>query len=298
MLLGLLSGCGSAAQESDGLSVVAVNFACYDLAKQIVGENGTVTMLIPAGTESHTYEPTTKDILSIQQCGLFVYVGGESESWVDDVLNSVGDGVRTVRLMDCVEVVEEETVEGMEDAGGSSDEPEYDEHVWTSPMNAIDICERICAALCETDPDNSKSYEQNFSVYRGDLLELDAAFRDAVDNGVRKTVVFADRFPLRYFADEYGLEYFAAWPGCADESEPSAATVAFLIDKVNDENIPVVFHIELSNEDMADTICEATGAKKLQFNACHNVTADQFKSGVTYLDLMWENVEVLKEALG
>lgn len=295
-----LAGCGAeAAEETDGISVVATVFAPYDFARQLVGDRGEVTLLLPPGSEAHSYEPSPKDIIEIQNCDVFIYVGGVSDAWVTDVLESVGDGVRTVTLMDCVELLEEEHVEGMEIDEHEHDdgEVEYDEHVWTSPRNAKLICEKIAAALSEADPEGEAEYSAALEGYCAELDELDAAFTDVVANGVRNTIVFGDRFPLLYFAKAYGLEYYAAWPGCADEAEPSAATVAFLIDKVNEENIPVVFHIELSNEDMADTICEATGAEKLLFSACHNVTRAQFEAGVTYLDLMWQNVDALKEAL-
>lgn len=295
-----LAGCGAeAAEETDGISVVATVFAPYDFARQLVGDRGEVTLLLPPGSEAHSYEPSPKDIIEIQNCDVFIYVGGVSDAWVTDVLESVGDGVRTVTLMDCVELLEEEHVEGMEIDEHEHDdgEVEYDEHVWTSPRNAKLICEKIAAALSEADPEGEAEYSAALEGYCAELDELDAAFTDVVANGVRNTIVFGDRFPLLYFAKAYGLEYYAAWPGCADEAEPSAATVAFLIDKVNEENIPVVFHIELSNEDMADTICEATGAEKLLFSACHNVTRAQFEEGVTYLNLMWQNVDALKEAL-
>ena len=295
-----LAGCGAeAAEETDGISVVATVFAPYDFARQLVGDRGEVTLLLPPGSEAHSYEPSPKDIIEIQNCDVFIYVGGVSDAWVTDVLESVGDAVRTVTLMDCVELLEEEHVEGMEIDEHEHDdgEVEYDEHVWTSPRNAKLICEKIAAALSEADPEGEAEYSAALEGYCAELDELDAAFTDVVANGVRNTIVFGDRFPLLYFAKAYGLEYYAAWPGCADEAEPSAATVAFLIDKVNEENIPVVFHIELSNEDMADTICEATGAEKLLFSACHNVTRAQFEEGVTYLDLMWQNVDALKEAL-
>lgn len=295
-----LAGCGAeAAEETDGISVVATVFAPYDFARQLVGDRGEVTLLLPPGSEAHSYEPSPKDIIEIQNCDVFIYVGGVSDAWVTDVLESVGDGVRTVTLMDCVELLEEEHVEGMEIDEHEHDdgEVEYDEHVWTSPRNAKLICEKIAEALSEADPEGEAEYSAALEGYCAELDELDAAFTDVVANGVRNTIVFGDRFPLLYFAKAYGLEYYAAWPGCADEAEPSAATVAFLIDKVNEENIPVVFHIELSNEDMADTICEATGAEKLLFSACHNVTRAQFEEGVTYLDLMWQNVDALKEAL-
>lgn len=304
LLLALFSGCGSSAAqtaETKEISVVATIFAPFDFARQIAGDCASVTMLLPPGAEAHSYEPSPKDIIDIQNCDVFIYVGGESDAWVADVLNSVGDGVRTVTLMDCVDVVEEEQVEGMEaetpESGDTSKGPEYDEHVWTSPRNAVLICAKICDALCEADPANADTYRTNCDNYVDELNKLDAAFTDVVANGVRKTIVMADRFPLRYFTDAYGLTYYAAYPGCSDDAEPSAATVAFLIDKVKTENIPVVFHIELSNEALADTVCEATGAKKLLFSACHNVTKEQFESGVTYLDLMWDNVAALKEAL-
>ncbi len=300
MLCALLSGCGAQSEpEGEGISVVATVFAPYDFARQLVGERGEVTLLLPPGSEAHSYEPSPKDIIEIQNCDLFIYVGGVSDAWVSDVLESVGGEVRTVTLMDCVELLEEERVEGMEvDEDEHEGEIEYDEHVWTSPRNAELICEKIAAALCEVDPEGAEEYGTALESYCAQLDELDAAFTEVVENGVRDTVVFGDRFPLLYFAKAYGLNYYAAWPGCADEAEPSAATVTFLIDKVKAEGIPVVFHIELSNEDMADTICNETGAKKMLFSACHNVTRAQFDAGVTYLELMWQNVDALREALG
>lgn len=300
MLCALLSGCGAQSEpEGEGISVVATVFAPYDFARQLVGERGEVTLLLPPGSEAHSYEPSPKDIIEIQNCDLFIYGGGVSDAWVSDVLESVGGEVRTVTLMDCVELLEEEHVEGMEvDEDEHEGEIEYDEHVWTSPRNAELICEKIAAALCEVDPEGAEEYGTALESYCAQLDELDAAFTEVVENGVRDTVVFGDRFPLLYFAKAYGLNYYAAWPGCADEAEPSAATVTFLIDKVKAEGIPVVFHIELSNEDMADTICNETGAKKMLFSACHNVTRAQFDAGVTYLELMWQNVDALREALG
>ncbi len=299
-----LAACGDAPEDDNGgISVVATTFAPYDFARQLVGDMGTVSMLLPPGSESHSYEPTPKDILEIQNADVFIYVGGESDAWVTDVLESVGEGVRAVTLMDCVELLEEETVEGMEaevhdhEHGEQGHEAEYDEHVWTSPRNAALICEKIAAALCEADPANASVYNANLAVYSAELAKLDAAFTGIVADGARKTIIFADRFPLLYFARAYGLTYYAAFPGCSEDAEPSAATVAFIIDKVREEDIPVVFHVELANEDMADIVCDETGAVKRQFNACHNVTRAQFNAGVTYLDLMWENTEVLKEAL-
>ena len=305
MLCALLSGCGAQSEpEGEGISVVATVFAPYDFARQLVGERGEVTLLLPPGSEAHSYEPSPKDIIEIQNCDLFIYVGGVSDAWVSDVLESVGGEVRTVTLMDCVELLHEETVEGMQaERHGhdhdeeDEDEEELDEHVWTSPRNAARICRKLCDTFSAADSAHAAQYAQRCGDYVEQLDRLDAEFQDVVENAARKTVVFADRFPLRYFADAYGLDYYAAYPGCADAAEPSAATVAFLIDKVRAEGIPVVFTIELSNGKLADTICEATGAKKLEFATCHNVTAQAFANGATYLQLMERNVQALREAL-
>lgn len=299
----------SADTNGEKISVVTSIFPQYDFVRQIAGENVELTMLLLPGAESHSFEPTPQDIIKIQNCDMFVYVGGESDDWIDGILDSVDtSNMKTLALMDMVETVEEEIVEGMqdEDEHGHSDDAdteehdhdaEYDEHVWTSPKNAKTIVSALTDALCELDEGNAATYRDNAAAYLEDLDELDSEFRQVVSDASRKTIVFGDRFPLRYFVDTYGLQYFAAFPGCSSESEASAATVAFLIDKVNDENIPVVFHVELSNEKMADTICEATGANKRLFHICHNITKDEFENGVSYLELMRNNVDALKEAL-
>jgi zinc transport system substrate-binding protein len=283
-------------------NIVTTIFPQYDFTRAIAGDNAEMTMLLRPGTESHSYDPTPQDILKIQNCDIFIYGGGESDDWVDGVLESMDTSkMRIISLMDCVDTVEEEIIEGMqeeeEEEEGHEGEAEYDEHVWTSPLNAKKIVQRISDTLLDVDPANAGLYKANTVAYLEKLDELDAAFRNAVEGASRNTLVFGDRFPFRYFADAYGLKYFAAFPGCSTETEASAATVAFLIDKVKAENIPVVFHIELSNEKIADTICEATGAKKLLLHASHNIARDDFEKGLTYLDIMTANVESLKEAL-
>ncbi|WMM25851.1 metal ABC transporter substrate-binding protein [Tissierella sp. MB52-C2] len=291
---------------SEKISVVATIFPQYDFVREIAGENVELTMLLPPGSESHSFEPTPRDIAKIQDCDMFIYVGGDSDSWIKGILESIDTSkMKIISLMDTVDVVEEEIVEGMENDHGHDhdhdddhhEESEYDEHVWTSPRNAKIIVQAISEVLCDIDKDNSSIYRQNTTSYVAKLDELNMDFKNAVDAGVRKTIVFGDRFPFRYFADEYGLEYFAAFPGCSTETEPSAGTIAFLIDKVKTENIPVVFNIELSNEKMADIICEATGAKKLLLHACHNIAKSDFEKGISYLDLMTANLEAIKEAL-
>lgn len=308
-----LSACGKSGKTEDAgaseLSVVATIFPPYDFTRQIAGDDADVIMLLSPGAESHSYEPTPQDIKTIQSCDLFIYTGGESDVWVEDILSSMGDQMpETLRLVDCVPTVTEEIVEGMEhgheeheDHGDHEDledhEEETDEHVWTSPQNAIKIVENITSKLCEMDPDNAGSYEKNSAGYIEQLEMLDASFREVVGQAERRTILFGDRFPFRYFADEYGLDYYAAFPGCSDETEASAATVAFLINKVNEEQIPVIFTIERSNGKLADSICEATGAEKRILYSCHNVTRNQLDSGATYLSMMMENVESLRAAL-
>jgi zinc transport system substrate-binding protein len=204
-----------------------------------------------------------------------------------------------ITFMDCVDVVEEVVVEGMqeEEEEEEAEGPEYDEHVWTSPRNARLIVRKLADVLKRRDAPHAAAYEQNTAAYLAKLTDLDASFQNVVNGAKRKTFIFGDRFPFRYFADAYGLSYFAAFPGCSTETECSAATIAFLIDKVRAERIPVVFHIELSNEKITDTICGETGAKKLLFHAVHNISKRDFDRGANYYSLMSQNVQNLKEAL-
>ena len=307
LALSLFAGCGQTASENtnsgEKLSVVSTIFPGYDFTREIAGDNVSLTMLLPPGTESHSFDPTPQDAITIQNCDVFIYVGGESDTWIDGMLNSIDTSNMTIiSMMDAVEVVEEEIKAGMENDHDHPEEDgldklEYDEHVWTSPINAMGIAEEITAALMALDPDNADTYRTNCSAYIEKLEELDASFRGVVQNAKRDTLIFGDRFPFRYFVDEYGLDYEAAFPGCSSETEASAKTLAFLIDKTNNENIPVVFHIEFSNEKMADIICESTGARKLLLHSCHNVTKADFESGVSYIELMTQNAENLKEAL-
>lgn len=281
-----------------GLNIVTTIFPPWDFARNITGGKGEVSMLLPPGSESHSYEPSPQDIIKIQNSDIFIFTGGESDQWMEEILNSIDDGPDVViRLMDCVETVEEELSEGMTSHEKHSHEVDYDEHVWTSPENAIIITEEILKAVCSLDEENQQHYTENAQSYISRLEQLSQGFRDIVAEGNRNTVVFGDRFPFRYFADEYGLEYYAAFPGCSSESEPSAATLAFLTELVKKEEIPTVFYIEFSNHKVADMICEATGAEAALFHSCHNVSKSDMEQGKTYIDLMEENQKKLKEAL-
>ena len=303
LLIVLAGGCRRALPiKDDGkINVVSVIFPSYDFARSIAGDKANIILLLPPGAESHSYEPSPMDIVTIMNSDLFIHPGGESAKWVDRILDSIktsGRQIKVLRLMDLVDTVEEEIIEGMEDDGDSPDAaPVYDEHVWTSLKNAKLITASIAEALMVLDPPNAEFYMQNAANYFVQLDELDDLFSSIVRGAKRKTIIFGDRYPFRYFSDAYALEYFAAFPGCSAETEPSALTIAFLINKIKSEQIPVIFHIELSNEKMADTISEATGARKLLFNSCHNISKKDFENGGTYLDFQKINAENLREAL-
>ena len=301
LLLSVCSCTPSTAGGDDGkLSVVATNFALYDFTRNIAGDLANVTMLMQPGVESHSFDPSPADIVSIYSCDIFIYTGGESDSWLTNILDSISSENTTVlAMMDYVDLLQEESFgeENEHKHDHDHEDVEYDEHIWTSPLNAIDITKAIASALIERDKDNAQAYQDNCDSYVAQLEELDSAIEDVVDNAPRRTLVFGDRMPLLYFLRRYDLECYAAFPGCASQTEPSAATLAMLIDKVKSENIPVVFTIELSNGQIADIICEETGAVKKQFNTCHNISRDDFENGETYLSQMYKNIELLKEAL-
>ena len=292
----VLCACGAEESEtadSGKLQIVCTSFPAYDFAREIAGDRAQLTLLIKPGSEVHSYEPTPKDVIRIQNAELFICNGGESEEWVEELASGCEN---VLYMMDCVETVAEQVQEGMY-VRGEEEEEELDEHVWTSPVNAKLISEAICAELCEIDPENAELYSAKLEAYSAQLMELDGQLRQTVKNARCKTLVFADRFPMRYFTGEYGLCYYAAFPGCASETEPSAKTVAFLIDKVREEKLHAVLYMEFSNQKMADVICEDTGCAKLPFYSVHNITAEQFEAGESYLSLMRQNLITLKEAL-
>lgn len=309
-----LCGCADRQKAEDGrLQVVCSVFPYYDFARQIGGDDVDVTLLVAAGKETHSFEPTPLDVITLSEADVFLYNGGESEQWVDDILSAAGENIAvTLPLMPQVSALAEEWAEGME--GGhddhdhdddhdheehdhDSDDIEYDEHVWTSPVLAKALCQAICDALCQADPAHQERYQARLTDYLAQLDQLDAAFREVVEAGHRRLLVFGDRFPLLYFCKEYDLDYRAAFHGCASDTEPSLATLKYLIDKVKDEEIPVVYTIELSSRKVANAIAEATGAKVLTFHSCQTVSRAEFDGGATYLSLMEQNVEALREGL-
>lgn len=296
--LGIIIGISNSQKQSEKISIITTNFPAYDFARAVAGDKADVKMLLKPGAEMHDFEPTPSDIIDIEKSALFIYTGGESDEWVEDILSSTNVN-KSLKMMDAVELVEEEAVEGMEaeEEEEEGEEPEYDEHVWTTPKNAKKIIAKIKDELIAISPENKDSFEQNTTSYSNRLDELDSEFKEIINSAKRKTIVFGDRFPLRYFAEEYGLEYYAAFPGCSEQTEASSATIAFLVNKVKSENIPVVFKIEMSNNKIAQTIADETGAKVLTFNSIHNISAEDFESGITYIDLMEGNLITLEEAL-
>jgi len=302
LMLILLTACSAApnADEDDTLQIVVSAYPSYDFARQVAGEHAELRMLTRPGVDPHEYEPTPQNIIDIETCDIFIYNGGESDVWVDELLESVENrDIRIVRMMDCVTLLETETVEGMEhEAHDHADEShEYDEHVWLAPQNVIAIADEIRRILGEVDPEHAAQFDENAADFTAELEELDAHIRDVVTGAARQTIVFADRFPARYFTEAYGLTYYAAFPGCSSQTEPSAATVAFLIDKIRAENIPCVFTVPYSATTLPDTIAEETGAEIVRFDALHNVGSDDV-GVVTYVDVMYENAAALARALG
>ncbi len=323
----LLSGCGraeSGEEPGDGeggrkLKVAATLFPYYDFVRQVAGDQVELSLVIPAGMDSHSFEPTPKDIRIMQEADVIIANGGAMEHWVDQVVDSFDREDQTVVIMmDHVDAVEEEIVEGMEhsDEGhghvhvhedGEEDghleedesqyEIEYDEHIWTSPVNAMRMVDVIAETLTERDPDHGAMYQAGAAAYLEELERLDKEFREVRDSAVHDMIVMGDKFPLRYFADAYGLRYRAAFSGCSSDTEPSARTIAYLIDKVKEEGLPVIYYLELSSHRVAEIIGEETGAVPLLFHSCHNVTRRQFEEGVTYLELMEQNVKNLREGL-
>ncbi len=318
-LVGLFGLAGhQLASKNAKITVVASSFPGYDFLRALTrGDDSTsVKMLLKPGAEMHSFEPTPEDIKNIQNSKLFVYVGGESDKWIDGIISNLDlNKTKTIKLVDLVETVAEEHVDGMEESehhehneddehhesGGHEEHEEHelekDEHVWTSPVNAIEIVQKLKDALVQIDPEKKDFYEQNANRYIAELNQLDAEIQKLVETAKRKEIIVGDRFPLRYFVDKYGLSYYAAFPGCLEQTEASAKTISFLIDKVREDSIPVVFHIELSNGKIAEAVAKETGAKVLEINSAHNISQEDFDKGLTYLDIMKNNIEVLKEAL-
>ena len=295
IVLPLLSGVTF--DKKENISIVTVGFAEYDFVRQIIGDKGEVTMLLSAGQESHTYEPTPSDIVKIRQSDILVCGGGESENWVERIVNSTESDMTVVRMMEVCDLQTGNYSHGHEDDHDHGDEEEYDEHVWTSPVNAKSIVKAIYEAICQKDEVNADYYRKNTEAYLSSLDKLDVDFRALGGDAHNKYIVIGDRFPLRYLMLEYGIDYYSAYPGCSAQVEVNPVTIASLNSMIKADNIPVVFKVDLSNGNVARSMCEETGAKLETLYSCHVVSSDDFDGGETYLSLMYKNLEALKLAL-
>lgn len=326
-LIGMLSGCmnktdvptakdtSSAPQTGNipekKISIVTTIFPEYDWVREILGDKADyadVTMLLDNGVDLHSYQPTADDIIKISDCDLFIYVGGESDGWVEDALKeATNKNMQVINLLDVLgsSVKEEEVVEGMEadeeEAEDEEDGPEYDEHVWLSLKNATVLCEAISDALQQIDPDNKDTYVANTVAYAQKFSALDGDYQVAVDAAAYKTVLFGDRFPFRYLVDDYGLSYYAAFVGCSAETDASFETILFLAGKVDELGLPCVLTIEGTQHKIAETIVQNTAEKNqkvLAMDSMQSTTSKDVANGTSYLSVMEQNLSVLKEALG
>lgn len=306
----VLSGCAPQddSAASNKLNIVTTIFPAYDWVGEILGDEtdrAEITMLLDSGVDLHSYQPTVDDIVKISDCDLFLYVGGESDGWVEDALkNAPNKDRKVIRLLDVLgdSAKAEETAEGMqEEEHDHEEEAEYDEHIWLSLKNAQVLVAAISEALQETDPARKDTYAANAAAYAEKLSALDGEYRAAVDSGKYKTLLFGDRFPFRYLADDYGLDYYAAFPGCSAETEASFETVSFLAGKMDALGLPCVLTIEGTQHKIAETIVQNTAQKNQQvltMDSMQAVTANDAASGVSYLSIMEKNLSVLKKALG
>lgn len=328
ILAGALCGCSRSKSDSEGkqqnvatdgskLSVVCTIYPEYDWVRQILGdrmEAANVTLLLDNGVDLHSYQPTAEDIVTISNADLFIYVGGESDAWVDEVLASrQNQNMIVLDLMDVLAdaVKQEEVAEGMqpEDEQGEGEdaseqdkqeEIEYDEHVWLSLKNAATICRSISDALGNLDAEHANAYQKNCEAYTAKLSALDDEYEQTVNTASRTTILFGDRFPFRYLVDDYHLKYYAAFVGCSAETEASFETVTFLARKVDELALPVVLVIESSDQKIAQTIINNTKAKNqkiLTMDSMQSVTMKEIDAGASYLAIMEKNLDVLKEAL-
>ncbi len=308
-----LSGCASGEASKapdDRLEIVTTIFPEYDWVNNIIGDNpgnADVTLLLKNGVDLHSYQPTTTDILKISGCDLFIYVGGESDGWVEDVVSQpVNKDMIAINLMDVLSdtIREEEMAEGMQEEEEEEEEEgeiEYDEHVWLSLKNAKTCSEEISKALQTLDPQNANVYKANADEYIGKLDALDQKYSSTIEAAPLKTLLFGDRFPFRYMTDEYGLTYYAAFAGCSAETEASFETVTFLSQKMDELSLPVILTIDGSDKKLAETIIGNTKAKNqkiLTLDSMQSVRDEDIESGTTYLSVMEEDLSVLKEALG
>ena len=304
-----VTGCGGNSLKSGKISIVATTFPEYDWVMNILGEDNNsaeVTLLLDNGVDLHSYQPTADDIIKVSSADMFIYIGGESDEWVDDILKeSTNKNMVVISLMDVLgnSLKEEEIKDGMqadEEEEEEGEEPEYDEHIWLSLKNAAKLCEYIGGKLCEIDPENKGKYKTNTEAYIDKINALDKEYTDAVQNASTKTLLFGDRFPFRYLTEDYGLDYYAAFVGCSTESKAGFETIIFLANKVDELGLKSILQIESADGKIATAVKQATKTQDQQIltlNSMQSATLKDVENGVTYLSVMENNLSVLKEAL-
>ncbi len=289
--------------EKDKLDVVVTTFSAYDFTKHIAGDNINLTFLLGPGVDSHGYEPSAADIVKIQNADVFIYVGGTLEPWSKKIISNLPESVKTLRLIDSIDLKEEIKIDGTqyEEKHSHEDEEinerEYDEHIWTSTENATEMIKYIETSLSDLDSNNSKLYKENSKKYIEEINNVKQEIKEIVTTAKRKKLVFGDKMPMQYFIEEFGFDVVAAFNGCAEETVPTSKTIAYLVDLIKNEKIPVILYIELSEGRVAKTLAKETGAKTMQIQTLHNISKEDFENGETYTSLMKRNIEVLKEAL-
>lgn len=302
IIIGIHASKKAKTNNTDKIKVTVSNFASYDFLRAIIGNNDNVelTFLLGPGKDSHSYEPTAQDLITIQNSDLFVYVGGEMEKWADRVLDTLETGkTEIICIADIADKMEEKEIDGAEENEHEHEHEEgaFDEHVWTSPQNAIKMINALENEMEKIDNKNSNTYKENSNKYIEKIKNVDSKIQNVVNNKVRDRLVFADKMPMQYFIDYYKLQVTAAFDGCSTETEPSAKTIAYIENKVKEEKIPVILYIELNNVAVAQTIANETGAKAMQIQTLHNVSKKDFDNGETWVSLMERNIDVLREAL-
>lgn len=291
MCFALLAACCAFAE---GNTVVATSFPCYDFVRQVAGEHCSVELLIRPGTEVHSYEPSPADILKIGQADLFVCIGGESDVWAEDILASFGnDAPPSLHLIECVEGLEA----GHDHGHHGNEDLHWDEHIWTSPKNAVKMVRMVEEALCEVMPEHEADFHANADAYAAQIEEIDVQLAEIVASGKRSELIFADRFPFLYMAHDYGIEYSAAFESCASDTEPSAQTMVTLIQRIMQTKAPAVYVIEMSTGTIARALAEETGVEILTLHSIQTVTQQEFDAGENYVTLMQKNLEAIQVGL-
>lgn len=300
-----LTSCRSSKEESDGrLQILTTVFPPYDIAKNVGGDLVSVSMLMSPGTDSHSYSgDSPSDILKIERCDVFLCIGGESEKWVRSVTKKIEDSggkiPTVVKLAEYCDLLAEsdEGILGESSEHGHHHEDGFDEHVWTSLKNYEKMTVAVRDCLISADPKNADSYRENADSYVSKIRSLHGEFDEFASSLDKRILVFADRFPFRYFAEDYGFECYAAFNGCASESEPSPTSLSKLCLRIEEEGLNCVFYTETSQSGVPNTVSKATGADNYLLHSCHTISEKQLRSGIGYLDLMKQNLDTLKKAM-